>query len=246
MSAAINPKRKGIISIDFWFTMVDGRVGGEVRNRIRLEALNKIAQSNNAELQKNLVKEAYAFASAEFEKIWLQEQRTMSTKDLVGLVLQKLGLKATDMQLETLSKVYAESLWDGPPALAPGLQEAIPKLAEHYDLGIISDTMYSPGTVLRVFLEKNGLLKYFKAFVFSDEVGYSKPDKRAFESIREQLQSSSEETAYHIGDLVKTDIKGANQSGYQSVQYTGLNFDGHTKDAKHVLENWKDSETLFD
>lgn len=245
MSKSINPNRKGIISIDFWFTMVDGRVGGERRNEIRLAALNKIAQANNKELDQTKVKEAYSYASSNFERIWLEEQRTMSTRDLVALVLEKLNLKASEDALLSLSKVYAESLWDGPPALAPGLKEALAILSADYDLGIISDTMYSPGSVLRIFLERNGILKHFKAFVFSDEVGYSKPDSRAFASIREQLNASEQEKAYHIGDLVKTDIKGANNSGYLSVQYTGLNFDGHTKDAAYELKHWQDIHQLF-
>jgi hypothetical protein len=44
---------------------------------------------------------------------------------------------------------------------------------------------------------------------------------------------------------VKTDIKGANDSGYISVQYTGLNYDGHIKDAKYELKHWNDIEQLF-
>jgi putative hydrolase of the HAD superfamily len=104
--------------------------------------------------------------------------------------------------------------------------------------------MYSPGTVLRVFLEREGILKYFKAFVFSDEVGYSKPDIRAFESIREQLASQKDELAYHIGDLQKTDVKGANNAAYISIQYIGLNPNEPTVLANHVVHTWEEISEL--
>lgn len=245
-NTALGPnKRKGIVSIDFWFTMVDGRVGGEKRNALRLQALHQLAKKNDTKIDESRVKEAYKVATAEFERIWLNEQRTMATVDLVGLVLQHLGLQASKEEQQAVAKVYAESLWEGQPALAPGLKEALAELAEHYDLGLISDTMYSPGSVLKVYLERQGVLKYFNAFVFSDEVGYSKPDIRAFEAIRQQLGSPSEEAAFHIGDLVKTDIKGAKASGYTAIQYTGLNKDEPTGQADYLLHNWHNIKDIL-
>lgn len=231
-------QRKGIISIDFWNTLVDGRANATIRNDIRLSALKKLAGKYDQSIDAERLKRAYKTASDSFDRIWLGEQRTLKTAELVALVLAELDIPASNEEIVELSKVYAESLWEGPPSIADGAKEAIAKLAEHFDLGIISDTMYSPGSVLRVFLDREGLLRHFSAFVFSDEVGYSKPDQRAFDSIREQLSSESAEIAYHIGDLQKTDVKGANNSGFVSLQYVGLNPQEPTEQAKHVFIQW--------
>lgn len=241
----INAQRKGIISIDFWNTLVNGRTNGEKRNAVRLAALSELASKSGKEINEVELKQAYQQATTQFESIWLGEQRTLKTAELVGIVLESLKIPASNEEVESLAKVYAESLWDGPPALAEGIKPALAQLAESYDLGIISDTMYSPGTVLRVYLEKQGILKYFKAFVFSDEVGYSKPDKRAFEAIRSKLDSDNQERAYHIGDLQKTDVKGANNAGYVSIQYIGLNPSEPTTLAKHVAKTWSDISEII-
>lgn len=243
-SIAVNPERKGIISIDFWNTLVNGRTNGEKRNQVRLTALSALAAKSGKEIDADALKLAYKKATEHFEQIWLGEQRTLKTVELVGIVLSSLAIPAGEKEISALAKVYAESLWDGPPTLADGIKPALKELATYYDLGIISDTMYSPGSVLRVFLEKEGILQYFKAFVFSDEVGYSKPDVRAFEAIRTQLNSSQTEQAYHIGDLQKTDVTGANYAGYTSVQYIGLNPDEPTALAKHVVTSWQEVVAL--
>lgn len=241
---ATNKKRKGIISIDFWNTIVDGRTNGEKRNEVRLAALSSLAAKSGKRIDPTALKLAYKKASEQFDAVWLGEQRTLTTTELVEIVLLALDISALPNEIEALAKVYAESLWDGPPSLAVGIKPALQALAENYDLGIISDTMYSPGTVLRVFLEREGILKYFKAFVFSDEVGFSKPDIRAFESIKKQLDSPSSEKAYHIGDLQKTDVKGANNAGYVSIQYIGLNPDEPTSLATHVVHSWEEISVL--
>jgi len=240
----INTQRKGIISIDFWNTIVDGRTNGEKRNEVRLAALSALAAKSGKEVNPNALKVAYKQATELFDKVWLGEQRTLKTAELVEVVLKTLEIPASAVEIDALAKVYAESLWDGPPELAKGIKAALKNLAVNYDLGIISDTMYSPGTVLRVFLEREGILKYFKAFVFSDEVGYSKPDIRAFESIREQLASQKDELAYHIGDLQKTDVKGANNAAYISIQYIGLNPNEPTVLANHVVHTWEEISEL--
>ena len=83
-------------------------------------------------------------------------------------------------------------------------------------MGIISDTGVTPGSIIRDHLEDQALLHYFTSTVFSDEVGYCKPDPKVFEKALNELEASPEEAA-HVGDLLRTDVAGAKAIGMNAV-----------------------------
>jgi FMN phosphatase YigB (HAD superfamily) len=98
------------------------------------------------------------------------------------------------------------------------------ELSTRYPLAIISDTGITPGRVLRQILEKDGVLGYFSHLTFSDELGWSKPHPEAFLSTLIALNARPD-SAVHIGDLLRTDILGAQSVGMRAVQYIGVNQD---------------------
>ncbi|MCC5933471.1 MAG: HAD family hydrolase [Balneolales bacterium] len=227
------------ISIDFWNTIVNAHTNGEKRAKRRIEALHKLAESFGKNISATDVKQAHAHASARFDEIWLGQARTPNSYELVGFTLESLKLSVSAQQQRELAFVYEESLLDGPPELAPGVLEAVEKLAAHYKLGIISDTMFSPGRVLKAFLDDKGLGRHFSAFAFSDEVGVSKPHPKMFEKILTETGSSTQ-GSWHIGDIQQTDIKGAQGFGIKGILYTGVS-DFHKKDttADLICESWE-------
>lgn len=233
----------GVVSIDFWNTLVIGHTGGEERHRIRLEALRELANSYDQSINPEKVTEAKQHANDSFEREWLGSQRTPTSDELVGKVLDYLDIPADPNDRADLVRVFEESLWDGAPELTPGALEAIPELAERYPLAIISDTMYSPGRVLREYLNRKNLLDYFEAFVFSDEVGYAKPNPKAFHRVLDATGARAEHS-YHIGDLEQTDVTGAKQAGMRAILYTGVTDNGQAEtSADHVVEDW---DTVLD
>ena len=92
------------------------------------------------------------------------------------------------------------------PDIAPGIAGAIKELHGKYKLGVISDTIFSSGRVLRKLLQANDLEQYFDVFIFSDEVGCSKPDPTLL-AAAEGLGVDVTEIV-HIGDRDTKDIKG--------------------------------------
>jgi putative hydrolase of the HAD superfamily len=99
--------------------------------------------------------------------------------------------------------------------------ETLPKLAQHYTLGIVSDTGVSTGRILREQLKRHKLHDLFSGFSFSDETGVVKPKPEAFLAALDEMGAKPQE-ALHIGDIPRTDIAGAFQTGYPyAVLYTG-------------------------
>ena len=87
-------------------------------------------------------------------------------------------------------------------------------------LAIVCDVGFTPSSELRLHLEHHGLLGYFEAWAFSDEVGVYKPDKRIFEHAMNGLGSPDPARCAHVGDRRRTDIAGAQALGMLAVRLT--------------------------
>lgn len=231
-----------MISIDFWNTIVESESHGDIRRRVRIDAVREIAANYDNSITSKEFDKAKRIASDKFHNIWLNQHRTPSTSELVGYVLDHLDISATKKEQHYLATQFEESLWQGPPRLSEGVEDVIPQLAEQYDLAIISDTMYSPGRVLRKYLEEKNLGKYFQVFVFSDETGYSKPDPKAYRQVLEATESNAEES-WHIGDRLDTDITGAKKVGMQSILFTNFktyDLQDLSLSPDYNCENWQE------
>lgn len=226
------------VSIDFWNTIVIGKTGGELRQQRRLEVLQEVASRQQRQLTLEEVKEAQKKVSKEFNKVWLGEQRTHSPYELVVMLLRMLNLQTTEQEIGPLVTAIENTFLEGAPGLAPHCATVIPQLAERYSLSIISDTMFTPGRVLREYLRRKGLYNYFDTFVFSNEVGYSKPNREAFTQVLEHTECAAN-ASYHIGDLQQTDIRGAQSVGMKAILYTGITEgEAHESTADYIMDDW--------
>ncbi|MCH8566932.1 MAG: HAD family hydrolase [Balneolales bacterium] len=231
-------KKKPFVSIDFWNTIVIAHTNGEKRQKRRIEGLKELAAASNRQITPDEIKDAHRTASKRFDEIWLGTHRTPGSFELVGYTLEALEISATEADKKNLALIYEESLRDGPPELAPGVETALQQLATSFHLGIISDTMFSPGRVLKAYLHEKGIGKYFSAFAFSDEVGVSKPHPDMFKKVESET-GGIKEGAFHVGDIQSTDIRGAQQFGINAILYTGIS-DAHAQGttADYVCDSW--------
>jgi HAD superfamily hydrolase (TIGR01549 family) len=122
-----------------------------------------------------------------------------------------------------LTELIEESALDGGERLVEGAAETLAELrGAGIRLGVISDTSFSPGRVLRRLLERAGVLGCFvpAALTFSDEVGVPKPHPRIFATALAALDVGPAEAA-HIGDLRFTDVAGGRAAGLRTVRFRG-------------------------
>ena len=112
--------------------------------------------------------------------------------------------------------------------LAPeGAASALRRLQEHgIGLGIVSNRGAIPGRFVMRYLEANGLAGFFDpaAVIWSDEVGFSKPDPRIYLTCLRALGVPPERAA-HVGDHKVKDVAGARQLGMTTIRYAGVRDD---------------------
>ena len=215
------------VTFDFWNTLfVD--VHGQDRELLRAEVLRAELEALGLEISPIALDEALRSAFGFFDRIWAGEHRTPSCAELVGSILADLRTHVPESTRERLVSRFERLVLDLPPEPMPGALYALPELAKHYRLAVVCDTGYSPGSVLRKLLERNGMLAAFEYLYFSNEHGMSKPDVRVFQRTLEALDVRAPEAA-HVGDIQRTDIAGAQAAGMAAVHFIGAN----NHDAEH-------------
>lgn len=228
-----------MVSIDFWDTIVNAKSGNPGRKKTRREALWDVLQQHQVELCSDDISEALQMISKKFDHVWLNYHRTLTPNHLVTYLLENLEIPYTPNEHHHLVTVFEESFWNAPPEIAEGAKETISSLAQTYPLALISDTMFAPGRVIRHFLEDEELGQYFQCYIFSDETGFSKPNPYAFYRALQATESKAAES-YHIGDLVETDIIGAQNVGMKAILYTQFSNKGLSTDKNPdlICQDW--------
>jgi putative hydrolase of the HAD superfamily len=231
------------ITIDFWNTLFDSS-NGEKRNAVRMITVVEEVKKHNSEISDELFDASLKKTWENFNKIWFSEQRTPTPIESIEFFWKQLGLPRDDQAVDNIAYVFANSILEHPPLLLPK-PEHLFELSKHFKLGIVSDTGFSPGTVLRSLIHKNGIYDYFQEFSFSDETGVSKPHPKAFLTCLSKFDVKPEE-AIHIGDIEKTDVKGAKELGMKAIRFSGDPTAWVVKEnpaesmADAVLSNWDD------
>lgn len=97
-----------------------------------------------------------------------------------------------------------------------GARVLLENLSKRYPLYLVSngntDVQYGR-------LEKSGFQEFFQGIFLSQEVGYTKPDKRFFDVCMEKVTGLTAKDILLIGDSVSSDMKGGLLSGIDTCWY---------------------------
>ncbi len=231
------------LTFDFWGTLYQNAYARGDRLQLVAEALECHGQSRPWEV----LDAAYGHARSVWDTVWREEQRSISITRWVEEVLAHLEADLTpDAAAELGRKIEEVYLRTDQPRPVEGVQEVVPKLAQEYRLGLISDTGLTPGRVLRRLMDRDGLLRHFDALTFSDELGAAKPRAEPFLHTLDQLEAQPEEAA-HIGDLPETDIEGARRVGMKAILFLAVSerYDGRER-AHGAFDNYRDLEGVLE
>ncbi|MHC4565051.1 MAG: HAD family hydrolase, partial [Planctomycetota bacterium] len=119
---------------------------------------------------------AYDTVDAAFRQVWYGQNVTWTVRQRLGVLLKSLGRNLPEPEMAELVRLHEDMELTVRPDLAVGVAEVLQNLYGKYRLGVISDAIFSPGRTLRRLLAHYNLMKFFDAFVFSDEIGFAKPD----------------------------------------------------------------------
>src|SRR5215208_3422463 len=128
-------------------------------------------------------------------------------------LMRELGFPPESVPFSAVEAAYEDLTLEFLPPLLDGVADAIDRLACRYRLGLICNTGYTGGRVLRQVLERHNLARYFKVLTFSNEFGYLKPDPRIFHHTLDQLEAAPTEALHvellHVADVEELDVRGA-------------------------------------
>ena len=181
------------------------------RRRLVFDALRRHGPVSRSE-----VEVAYATTDAAFRQVWYDQNVTWTVHERLSVLLQGLGRTIPEDELRELVRLHEEMEVEVMPELVPGIGDALDALEGRYRLAVISDAIFSPGRALRRILQHYGLHDRFDAFVFSDEVGYAKPDPRVFQAVLRATGCRPRELV-HVGDREEKDIAGAHALGAHAI-----------------------------
>lgn len=222
------------ITFDFWCTLFRD-ANSEPRQRMRIQAFAEAAGMPVTDIER-----ALRLVWAEFSRCHRQDQRTLGPDDAVRLTAGQLGIELAPDVVDRLAVAFATAILRYPPEPIEGALDAVQAASFRWPVGLISDSGVSPGTSLRVLLDRHGFSNWFDTMTFSDELGVSKPQARMFESTAERLGVAPHEIL-HIGDLEHTDIVGIRAVGGRAALFRGCdnNVRKETK-ADYTLQTWED------
>jgi len=212
------------ITVDFWGTLLLDPPSSDNRYKARrLRDFENILAGAGIRAGSAALDRAYEASAVHLSRIWARHRDVPVTdhvRAIVGAVDSALPARLPADVLAALVDAYARPALLVPPAVDEGALKALSALREEgYTLAVVSNTMRTPGTMLRRLLERFGLLRCFAHTVFSDEVGVRKPDPAIFLGALRAI-GGDPATAIHIGDDGVLDVGGARAAGMRVIQVT--------------------------
>ena len=237
------------VTFDFWDTIaIDdsdepkrAQLGLSPKADERCDLFVRHVASRYPQMSPSAAAEAYRQANVRFREAWHTDHQTPGVHRRISYAYDALVREVSELAraIETMEVQIA-------PAFAPHVHTALAELAQRYRLGIISDTIHTTGRGIRRLLDQHGLLQYFRLFLFSDEVGESKPSPRIFRraSLEFGVPSSM---IVHIGDRERNDVLGPLAVGMRSVLYTGIvDRDSRSTRATAVCRDFRQLPSIVD
>jgi HAD superfamily hydrolase (TIGR01509 family) len=133
--------------------------------------------------------------------------------DDYGDLLRDLGVADADSFIDAEHQVWrpAHEALGSAQALLDSLR------GRGIKTGLVANSWPDPARLLRADVEAFGLAGLFDVMVFSEEVGFPKPQPEIFLHALAQL-GIEPENAMFVGDRLDTDVQGAAQVGMATVQ----------------------------
>ena len=210
------------VTLDLWGTLfLDGPASDESYKRQRLAGMQVALAGVGITVPPAQLDRGYAAAARWLGELW-QMNRDVSVRAYVVALLKAVDAalpgRLSAETMAALISAYASPALMAPPAVDPGARVALETLAaEGACLAIISNTMRTPGEVVRQVLDKAGLLPLFRVLTFSDECGIRKPASEIFLRTLKDLDVPPE-AAVHVGDDAILDVEGARDVGMAVIQ----------------------------
>ncbi|CAN5527647.1 HAD family hydrolase [soil metagenome] len=217
------------VTYDCWGTLLKDR-DWEGAMATRSGALRRFLDLDQAAAQE-LLEEAWL----KHDDAWKQVE-TFGPGRMAAYCLEAKGIFDDDA-ISELTRDFEEASLEVGVVPVDGARDTLEALvAADIRRGLVCDTGFTPGRVVRRLLDDAGLVDFLEVLCFSDEVGVPKPGGEIFAKALAELGVRPPE-AVHVGDLRRTDIAGAHDIGMHAVRFRGVHDDhADAPEAESVID----------
>lgn len=214
----INYKNYSHLSFDLWLTLI--RSNPEFKKKRNLLFKDFFEINCSIERVNEVVRYYDVLCNSINEKTGLN----LNTYEIYYLILNALEVDLNVNETERLGKFYNETeilfLNYKPELIFPDIKLQFEKITtEGKSINILSNTGFINGKTLRKILSFYELEDFISFQIYSDEVGYSKPNNEIFQLVFDQVNKTREtqkKEILHIGDNSIADYNGAVNFGFDA------------------------------
>jgi putative hydrolase of the HAD superfamily len=206
------------LSFDLWLTLIKSNPEFKQKRNELFKDFFEIEQS--IEKISEVIRNYDVLCNNMNEKTGLN----IDTFEIYYLILNALNVKFDEIGIEKLNQFYNEAellfMKFKPVLIYPNIQLLFKQIVEQEKtISILSNTAFIKGITLRKLMSHYELNNYFSFQIYSDEVGFSKPNKDIFQLVYNEIKSFKlieKKEVLHIGDNKIADYNGAINFGFNA------------------------------
>lgn len=212
----------GLICFDLWDTLIRQAHFGALLDA-RIPALRRALAARGYEFGEDQLRAAHALAQAQFEDAWAKNTQFRTDQAAVTMTT---ALGVTPSATDDIESAIVEGGRRCEIEVVDGARSTVID-ARSFGLPVvlICDVGLTPSSVLREWLNERGFAGLFDWLSFSDETGFYKPHRSAFDLARQALALPHDGPGVHVGDRRRTDVAGALAAGLIPIRFTGVTDD---------------------
>ncbi|MCF8451793.1 MAG: HAD-IA family hydrolase [Pedobacter sp.] len=224
------------LSFDFWNTIAFSNQNFKLN---RAKYINNIL---NSKVSINSINAAFEKIGKEYNQYQESGKHVISSCRLLEMVIDELQVFNEYIDTIELKKIIDSLFLEYPPVIDLNFKEVLEAiLASGKTCSLTSNTAFISGHTIKIFLDSIGLTNKFSFFLFSDEVGYAKPNNEIYEILFKNAKIYHSNLKFsqviHIGDSIVADYYGALRLGYNSYLFNYNNNTRNHRCAVHTITN---------
>lgn len=149
----------------------------------------------------------------------------IDTFEIYFLILNSLNVNIDKISVDKLDEFYLETellfMECKPVLLYPNINLMFKEVvSQQKTINILSNTGFIKGKTLKKLMEYYELDEFLKFQIYSDEVGFSKPNQKIFQLVLEEINTfkkTKKNEVLHIGDNIIADYNGAIKFGFDAL-----------------------------
>jgi len=210
------------VTFDLWFTLLpSNRELDRQWEKMRRKSTYQIFADHGFLFDNKRLKVKIRTFDAEINRQRKLNGIDFSTDEHIARLVQFIAPTALNNRKlhDQLKETYIFPILDVVPPIGDGVPDMLATLKENgWKIGLISNTGKTSGATFRQLFQQFDILKFFDDCVFSDEIGYYKPNQQIFRAAEERLGLQFNELV-HVGDMISADICGALGAGWQAIYF---------------------------